>query len=65
MKAIVSLIVLVLMIGAQSAYADREYQAGFNRGVSDSNTYKNSAGMGPPVLNATIDEIAKHPSSFH
>jgi len=35
MKTIVSLIVVVLMIGAQTAYADTEYQAGFKRGVSD------------------------------
>jgi len=37
MKIILSLIVVVLMIGAQSAYAETAFQSGFNHGVTDSN----------------------------
>jgi hypothetical protein len=54
-------IVVVLMIGAQSAYALTEYQLGFKRGVSDG---KSSSDLGP-TLTAAIDIIVKHPHSFY
>ena len=43
MKIILSVIVMMLMIGAQSAYAAPAFQTGFNYGVQD-------AGFPPNVL---------------
>ena len=66
------LAVLVLMIGAQSAFALTEYQLGFKRGLSDANADL-SQGMAPrtatqqgmiPTLKAAMDEIVKHPHAY-
>ena len=50
MKIILSLIVVMLMIGAQTVYAETEYQLGFKRGVSD--TRIPTIGM-TPILKAS------------
>jgi hypothetical protein len=67
-----SIAVLILLIGAQSAFALTEYQLGFKRGVNDANGDL-SQGMGPrtatqdgmiPMLKAAMDEIVKHPHTY-
>lgn len=38
-EIILSVIVVMLMIGAQSAYAETAYQSGFNYGIKDAKTH--------------------------
>jgi hypothetical protein len=61
MKIILSVIVVMLMIGAQTVYAETEYQLGFKRGVSD--TRIPTIGM-TTILKAAADEIDKHPHAY-
>ena len=62
MKGIIlSAAVIALLIGAQSVYADTEYQLGFKRGVSDARIP--TVGM-TPILKAAADEIDKHPHAY-
>ena len=72
MKVLLGAVVVLLMIGAQSAFALTEYQQGFKRGANDANRDL-SQGMGPrtftqegatPILKAAMDEIVKHPHAY-
>jgi len=59
MKIILSVIVVMLLIGAQNVYAETEYQLGFKRGVSDLNPNSNR------TLKVIYYEILKHPYAFY
>jgi hypothetical protein len=57
-------LVLVLMIGAQTVRAESEYDLGFKRGLSDANAHDHR-GVVTPSLKAAKDEIVKHPPAFY
>jgi hypothetical protein len=60
-QIMLTIMVLILMIGAQTVRAESEYQLGFKRGVSDARIP--TVGM-TPILKSAYDEILKHPHAF-
>ena len=63
MKALIGAVIVVLMIGAQSAYAETAYQSGYRHGVNDA-VLTNSNISGQDYILQPGQGFANHSTAF-